>query len=158
MSELALTIFRFGFLALLWFAVFATVGVLRRDLKAPREARPVAVAPSSPLPPRTDTSRGGRRQKGRRLVVTDGELKGTVVPLSGGSVTIGRSPDSTLVLDDDYVSTRHARIYPNGTDWVLEDLGSTNGTWVNRTRITHPTLIPPGVSVKVGRTTMEIRK
>lgn len=157
MSELALTLFRLGFLILLWLAVFWTLAVLRRDLRAPREARPVTVSPSAPLPPRTEQPRRSRKSKGRKIVITDGALVGKSIALETASITIGRAPDSTLVLDDDYVSTRHARIYPNGADWVVEDLGSTNGTWVNRTRIVSPTIIPVGATVKIGRTTMEIR-
>jgi len=157
MSELALTLMRLGFLVLLWIAVFAALGVLRRDLAAPREARGVAVAPSTPVAP-SSSSRRGRRSAGRKLTVIEGELKGTAVPLGTSVITIGRAPDSTIVLRDDYVSTRHARLYPSGSDWVVEDLGSTNGTWVNKTRVTTPTVLEPGSDLRIGRTSMRIGK
>lgn len=157
MSELALTLLRIGFLLLLWVAVFVVIGVLRRDLRAPREARAVAVNPAEPVP-RADSSRRGKRSKGRKLLVTEGELKGTAVPLQSSVITIGRAPDSTLVLQDDYVSTRHARIYPSNDDWVVEDLGSTNGTWLNKTRVTRPTILPVGATLRIGRTSMKIGK
>ena len=91
-------------------------------------------------------------------MVTEGELKGTSVPLSNTPITIGRSPRSTIVLQDDYVSTDHARLSPAANDWVLEDLNSTNGTWVNKTRITRPTAVSIGSTIRIGRTTMRIEK
>ena len=158
MSELALTLLRLGFLVLLWVGVLFTLSVLRRDLRAPREARPVAIAagqqPSVPAPQRRARQTG----KGTRLVVTEGSLSGTVVPLGATPITIGRAPDSTLVLDDDYASTNHCRIYAAGGEWVVEDLQSTNGTWLDRTRITRPTVLPLGVPLRVGRSVMQVRK
>ena len=152
MSELALTLLRLGFLALLWIAVFATVGVLRRDLKAPREARPIAVTPSSPMPPPDQIPpKRGRRRKGRRLVITQGSLTGTALPLGEESILIGRAPHCSLPIDDEYASNEHARLYPSGDDWILEDLKSTNGTWINKRRITTPTPVPVGASIGIGR-------
>jgi pSer/pThr/pTyr-binding forkhead associated (FHA) protein len=157
MSEFALTLMRFGFLILLWMAVFAAIAVLRRDLQAPREARAVTVAPSTPVAQKS-SGRRGKRAAGRKLMILDGELKGAAVPLGTAVITIGRAPDSTIVLQDDYVSTRHARLYPSGSDWVVEDLGSTNGTWLNKTRVTQPTILEPGTDLRIGRTTMRIGK
>lgn len=155
--SLALTLMRLGFLVLLWIAVLAALMVLRRDLLAPREARSVTVATSEPVS-RGAANRRGRRSSGRTLRVVEGELKGTSVPLGNSVITIGRAADSTIVLQDEYVSTRHARLYPSGTDWVVEDLGSTNGTWLNKTRITRPTIVEPGSDLRIGRTTMRIGK
>lgn len=158
MSELALTLLRLGFLVLLWVGVLFSLSVLRRDLRAPREARPIALAagqqPSAPPQPRRARQAG----KGTRLVVTEGSLAGTVVPLGATPITIGRAPDSTLVLDDDYASTNHCRVYSAGGEWVVEDLNSTNGTWLDRTRITRPTVLPLGVPLRVGRSVMQVRK
>ncbi len=160
MSELALTLLRLGFLVLLWVGVLFTLSVLRRDLRAPREARPAPVAapggqqPAASSPPRRARSGG----KGSRLVVTEGPLSGTVVPLGTTPVTIGRAADSTLVVEDDYASTNHCRIYSAGGEWVVEDLNSTNGTWLDRTRITRPTVLPVGVPLRVGRSVMQVRK
>lgn len=156
MSEFALTMIRLGFLGLLWIAVFSAVAVLRRDLAAQREERGVVVTPNAPVA--QGSSRRGRRSSGRKLTVVDGELKGTAVPLSTSVITIGRAADSTIVLREDYVSNKHARIYPSGSDWVVEDLGSTNGTWIEKTRIATPTVLEPGQSLRIGRTTMRIGK
>ena len=55
-------------------------------------------------------------------------------------------------------SSRHARIYESDGAWVAEDLGSTNGTWIDRTRLTTPTVLPIGAPLRVGRTTLVIQK
>lgn len=159
MSELALTLLRLGFLVLLWVGVLTTLSTLRRDLRAPREARPAGVAAvAAPAAPVKKPSRRARSGKGSRLVVTEGPLVGTVIPLGGTPITIGRAQDSTLVLDDDYASTNHCRIYPAGGDWVVEDLQSTNGTWLDKTRLTQATVLPVGTPLRVGRTEMQVQK
>lgn len=161
MSELALTLVRLGFLTLLWAFVLLTVIVLRRDLRQPAEAKPTGRqrragrAPKAPKPPKVAKQ---QKVKGSKLVVIEGPLQGTIVPLGDIQVTIGRADDSTLVIDDDYASSRHARIYPSEGAWVVEDLGSTNGTWIDRTRITSPTVLPVGAPLRVGRTTLQIQK
>ena len=161
MSELALTLIRLGFLALLWAFVLITVFVLRRDLKQPADARPLAARSARPAKaPRAEKVKAPKasKVKGTKLVVTEGPLAGTVVPLDGAQVTIGRAPDSTIVIDDDYASSRHARVYSSEGTWVVEDLGSTNGTWIERTRITTPTVLPVGAPLRVGRTTLQLQK
>lgn len=161
MSELALTLVRLGFLTLLWTFVLVTVLALRRDLRQPAEARPTgrerrpARTARPPKPPRVARQ---QKVKGSKLVVIEGPLNGTIVPLGDVQITIGRAPDSTLIVDDDYASSRHARIYPSEGSWVVEDLGSTNGTWIDRTRITSPTVLPVGAPLRVGRTTLQIQK
>lgn len=161
MSELALTLVRLGFLTLLWTFVLVTVLALRRDLRQPAEARPTgrerkpARAPRPPKPPKVAKQ---QKVKGSKLVVIEGPLNGTIIPLGNVQITIGRAPDSTLIIDDDYASSRHARIYPSEGSWVVEDLGSTNGTWIDRTRITSPTVLPVGAPLRVGRTTLQIQK
>jgi pSer/pThr/pTyr-binding forkhead associated (FHA) protein len=160
-SELALTLVRLGFLTLLWTFVLVTVLALRRDLRQPAEARPTgrerkpARAARPPKPPKVNKQ---QKVKGSKLVVIEGPLLGTIVPLGNVQITIGRAPDSTLIIDDDYASSRHARIYPSEGSWVVEDLGSTNGTWIDRTRITTPTVLPVGAPLRVGRTTLQVQK
>jgi pSer/pThr/pTyr-binding forkhead associated (FHA) protein len=158
MSELGLTLARLAFLALLWGFVMATVLVLRRDLRQPADLRPASKSYRPPRPPKPTRAARQTKVKGTKLVVVEGPLTGTVIPLETEQVTIGRAPDSTLVIDDDYASSRHARIYPSEGTWVVEDLGSTNGTWIDRGRITTPTVLPVGAPLRVGRTTLELRK
>ena len=91
--------------------------------------------------------------------MTGGSLEGTSVPLGDQPITIGRAPDSTIVLDDDYVSHRHARLAPDAQGrWIVEDLGSTNGTYLDRQRITGPSPIANGIPVRIGKTVLELRR
>jgi pSer/pThr/pTyr-binding forkhead associated (FHA) protein len=159
-SELVLTLLRLGFLVLIWLLVVVTILVLRRDLRAPRDARPlVATAGPTGKPAKARPERAPKVKTGpRSLVVVEGPLTGTVIPLGTGDVTIGRAADSTLVLDDDYASNAHSRLTLTNGTWVVTDLGSTNGTWVDRSRITGPTPLTLGHQLKVGRTVLELRR
>ncbi|MET8622397.1 FHA domain-containing protein [Kitasatospora sp. NPDC004669] len=179
MSELTLTVMRLGFLAVLWLFVIVAIQVIRSDLFGtkvnPRTSRRGANATSGGTPAATATARpapavggsapgqtqgGGRRRGGpTQLVVVQGSLAGTTVALQGQTITLGRAHDSTIVLDDDYASSRHARIYPDQTgQWTVEDLGSTNGTYLDRQRLTAPTPLQPGMPIRIGRTVIELRK
>jgi pSer/pThr/pTyr-binding forkhead associated (FHA) protein len=162
MSELTLTIIRLGFLAVLWLFVLTTVSVMRSDLFGRRAAAraPQSRAPARPVgrPPKAAKPAKGRRGAPSVLVVTQGALSGTSVRLGETPVTLGRSHDSTIVLDDDYVSTRHAKVYPRDGQWLVEDLGSTNGTYLDRTKVNGPTPVQIGVPIRVGKTVVELRK
>jgi pSer/pThr/pTyr-binding forkhead associated (FHA) protein len=176
MSELTLTVMRLGFLAVLWLFVIVAVQVIRSDLfgtrvtqrGSRREAGRQQQAPrqqAATPPPQRGQQRaqqsGGRRGRGAptKLVVTEGTLTGTTVALQGQTISLGRAHDSTIVLDDDYASSRHARIYPDRDgQWIVEDLGSTNGTYLDRSRLTTPTPIPLGAPIRIGKTVIELRK
>jgi pSer/pThr/pTyr-binding forkhead associated (FHA) protein len=156
--ELVLQITRAGFLALLWLFVLAALRVVRSDLYAASGLR--AAAPGGRRPPRGGTSkpaRGGGRSGPKALIVTAGALAGTRIALDGRPIMIGRADDSTLVLDDDYASTRHARISQSGDDWYVEDLGSTNGTYLDRNKVSGPTRVPLGTPIRIGKTVIELR-
>ncbi|MDT9690829.1 FHA domain-containing protein [Streptomyces sp. P9(2023)] len=173
MSELTLTVMRLGFLAVLWLFVIVAVQVIRSDLFGTRvtqrgsrrqDARPQQNARQAASPPQQrgqQSGGGGRQRRGAptKLVVSEGTLTGTTVALQGQTVTLGRAHDSTIVLDDDYASSRHARIYPDRDgQWIVEDLGSTNGTYLDRTRLTTATPIPLGAPIRIGKTVIELRK
>ena len=161
MNELSLTIIRVAFLAVLWLFVIAAIGVVRTDLlggpsttarrskarqaQAPRQSRPAR-------PPRPG------RGSPRILVVTAGALKGTSLDLAQQQITLGRANDATLVLNDDYASSRHARIFPQDGQWIVEDLGSTNGTYLDRQKVTRPMPVPLGVPIRIGKTVLELRR
>jgi pSer/pThr/pTyr-binding forkhead associated (FHA) protein len=176
MSELTLTVMRLGFLAVLWLFVIVAVQVIRSDLFGAKMAQRTTTAtrrtpaPTAPTarqqPPQQQARRPqnpdtGRSRRGAptQLVVTQGSLAGTTVALQGQTITLGRAHDSTIVLDDDYASSRHARIYPDQSgQWIVEDLNSTNGTYLDRMRLTSPTPLQPGVAIRIGRTVIELRK
>jgi hypothetical protein len=165
MSELTLTLLRLGFLTLLWVFVLAVVAVLRRDLYGTRVTRRATI-PGGPRPPsrppvapdRPRTSEDPGRGAPRTLVVTEGSLQGTTLALGQAAILIGRAPECTLVLEDDYASNRHARFVLTQGVWRIEDLGSTNGTFLGRSRVEAPTPVEPGVPVRIGRTVLELRR
>ena len=161
MNDLTLLLIRLAFLAVLWLFVIAAVGVVRTDLfgqaRQGRQRRRQR-KPQQPKPPRPP--RAGRPGRGtpQRLLVTAGGLAGTSIGLSDQQITIGRANDATLVLNDDYASTRHARLFPQDGQWIVEDLGSTNGTYLDRQKVTQPTPVPPGVPIRIGKTVLELRR
>lgn len=158
MPEIVLAAARFGFLVLLWIFVFTVVGVIRRDLFTGSRAGRLVAAPRGVNV--VAGARPAKVKKGRaahQLVVTAGALAGTKITLGEAPITIGRAEDSTLVITDDYASARHARLVPRDGQWVLEDLGSTNGTYLDRTKVSGPTPVPLGVPIRIGRTSLELR-
>ena len=92
-----------------------------------------------------------------RLVITSGPKAGQELPLGRDPLTIGRSSDSGLVIRDEYTSTHHARLMLWGEQWMLQDLDSTNGTFLDGARVTVPTPVDFGATIRVGTTTFELR-
>lgn len=172
MSELTYTVFRFGLLALLWVFVLSLAAVLRRDIYGTRISRRRPSESRTPAPARPPMPAAGpgavaaiqheqrqprRRRQPKTLVVTEGQLAGTSLPLGRQGVLIGRGPECTVVLDDEYASGRHARIFPRGDSWFVEDQGSRNGTTVNGVQITGAVPVESGAVIRIGRTTLELR-
>jgi pSer/pThr/pTyr-binding forkhead associated (FHA) protein len=161
MNALELTLVRLGFLAVLWLFVIAAVGVVRTDMFGPASQRRRSAARQSTLPrqpqPKAKPARPGRSTP-QQLLVTAGTLAGTSLELTDQQITIGRADDATLVLSDDYASTRHARLFPQDGQWLVEDLGSTNGTYLDRQRVTRPTPVSIGVPIRIGKTVLELRR
>jgi pSer/pThr/pTyr-binding forkhead associated (FHA) protein len=159
MSALTLLLIRLAFLAILWLFVIAAVGVVTTDMFGPslpgRKARKRQrqQRPAKPSRP-TRSARG----EAHRLLVTAGALAGTSLGLTDQQITVGRANDATLVLNDDYASSRHARLFPQDGQWIVEDLGSTNGTYLDRQKVTQPTPVPVGVPIRIGKTVLELRK
>ncbi len=162
MSELTLTLIKLGFLAVLWLFVLSAVSVVRSDIfgtKAGADVRGGA-RPSRQPKPAKEPRRPRKPARGRpsHLHVVEGPNAGQSVPLGDGPVLLGRGTDAAIRLDDDYVSTRHARFATNGEQWFVEDLGSTNGTYLGSQRITAPVPIEIGTPVRLGKTIVELRK
>lgn len=173
MSELVLLLLRIGFLLILWFFVFGVVYSLRADLfgvkvrKLPVEATAGAGAAASASAPAAPVAKPASAKPStgpatvataKRLVITSGPKAGLELPLSADSLTIGRSSESALVIRDDYTSSHHARLMIRGDAWAIQDLDSTNGTFVAGQRVTGPPVsLALGTPIKVGATTFELR-
>lgn len=179
MSELTLLVLRLAFLLLLWVFVFVIVYTLRTDLFGPRTRRmndghrpapaPFAAAASSPGPTASAAASAltepldrrpplASERTAHRLVITSGPREGMELQLPEDQLAIGRSSESGLVIRDDYTSTHHARLMLWNDEWVIQDLDSTNGTFVDGSRVTLPTPVPLGTPVTIGQTSFELRR
>jgi pSer/pThr/pTyr-binding forkhead associated (FHA) protein len=164
MNPFTLTLIKLAFLAMLWLFVIAAVGVIRADLFGSKAATRAAERARTARPKAKAARQGKaparvRRNEPSKLVVTQGPIQGTTLDLAAAPViTIGRANDATLVVTDDYASSRHARIFAQDGQWIVEDLGSTNGTYLGRTKVTRPTPVPVGVPIRIGKTVVELRK
>lgn len=173
MSELTLLVLRLAFLLLLWVFVFVIVYTLRSDLfgqrtRRMRDGQPAASAPFVGAAAASATSAITQpvdrqpplasARTAHRLVITSGPREGTELALPEDQLAIGRSSESGLVIRDDYTSTHHARLMLWNDEWVVQDLDSTNGTFVDGARVSAPTPVPLGVPVTVGQTTFELRR
>jgi hypothetical protein len=163
MNSLTLTLIRVAFLAVLWLFVIAAIGVIRTDLLGTTAIPRVRRGNRNPPPPMQQPPRPARpprpgRGAPRFLVVTEGGLAGVSIDLADQQITLGRANDATLVLTDDYASSYHARIFPQDGQWLVEDLNSTNGTYLDRQKVTRPTPVPPGVPIRIGKTVLELRR
>lgn len=163
MPESLLTILKFCFLALLWlfflrvlWAVWAEVNN-PAPTSAPRRAGPTGVPrAAAPAPARPSPAGGGDSTVLR--VVEPADRRGTTFPL-GDELTVGRAPSCHVALpEDSYASQLHARIYRRDGRLWLEDLGSTNGTYLNAKPIKAPVALRRGDRVQVGRTVLELAR
>lgn len=169
MNELAIAALRFGLLLALWILIVSIVTSQGRDLVVGRrnKTRRSPAAAGSPTAAASDSSTTGGHtvhagpptpapRLASTLVIGQGPLAGRRIDLQGRPLLMGRAQDADLVLEDDYASGRHARLFPQGTRWFLEDLGSTNGTFVDGAQISRALPVGPGSSIRIGKTVMEI--
>jgi pSer/pThr/pTyr-binding forkhead associated (FHA) protein len=156
-SALVVAVVKYGLLTLLWVFVLLAVRTIRSDLSGKPAGAPAAPTAPKAAKAAKPVKPAKRRGAPRQLVVTEGALRGTTVTLADVPVTLGRAHDSTLVLTDDYASNKHARLVPDGGTWTLEDLGSTNGTYLGTTKVSRPTAVPVGTPIRIGKTVMELR-
>lgn len=172
MSELTLLAFRIAFLVALWVFVFFVVYAVRSDLfgdkvkrliprssKSSAEKSVFLTSAHTPLTrsaPTTSTS-PAVATGALSLLITAGPKQGESLGLTTQPVSIGRSSDSSIVIRDDYTSTHHARLEYRAGAWVLNDLGSTNGTFLAGSKINGPTEVPVNTPFTIGSTTFEIR-
>ena len=153
MPNLVLELLKYAFLAILYIFVARAVKAVYLELRAPTPRRASARAPAPARPPARRTKKAPRK-----LAIVEGDsLKGKSFDVSE-ELVVGRAEKCHIVLDDTYVSQMHARIFSKGEAVMVEDLGSTNGTYLNRRRITSPSELQRGDRVKIGKTVMELRK
>lgn len=173
-TELTFAILKYGLLALLWIFVWCAIRSLHKDIEifSPRKKKLMDknkrsnYASESNNKVRNNISQNDEQHNKSShnngptlLVIIDGPLAGSSFPLNASGVTLGRSASNTVVLNDEFVSSHHARVYFNNSvqSWVLEDLGSTNGTMIGHARVTEPVVLKPRTSVRIGATMFELR-
>jgi pSer/pThr/pTyr-binding forkhead associated (FHA) protein len=150
-------------LILLWGFVIAAVVAVRHDIFGTKTPKPAAATTTAPAPVAkpAPAPKPARKRRGAppatKVVVIEGDAAGTTVALSSLPITIGRAATSTIVLADDYVSNNHARLVPRGQDWLVEDVGSTNGTFVGDAKVTEPVVVRAGGRIKIGRNVLELQ-
>lgn len=156
MSGLLLAVLKIGFLLAMWLFILFIANIIRTDMFGRRATdEEVAAAVDDPRPGKLTRKQRQELKSQPRLTVVAGRANGTSVPLVG-EISLGRTVDSTLDIDDDYASGRHARLYRDAQGWIVEDLTSTNGTYVNGVRIQDPTRITPDDIIRIGRTQLKL--
>jgi len=160
MSELTLLLIRFAYLAILWIFVLSAISVVRSDMFGARvDSTPRAERRSQKKAPK-NAAKTARRPRGAptHVAIVEGANADEKISLDDAPLLIGRGSDAAIRLDDDYVSTRHARIAASGDQWFVEDLGSTNGTYIGSQRLSQPTTLQLGTQIRIGKTILELRK
>jgi len=170
MAPIVLPLLQGAFLLLLYLFVWRIARAVLRDIRAsapaaqppaalahpPRQMVPAAHLPARP--PSPGDLKHAFRAPPRELVVHRAGGKATVLPLDGAPISFGRAAPATVVLDDPYVSDSHARVWRDGQEWLVTDLGSTNGTFLNQVKVTDPTPLAAGDQLGIGKTTVEVRR
>jgi hypothetical protein len=144
---------------------FPGVPAVASAAAAPRQQAPHPPTPAPKVPTFTplEGSSAGTHPRATtgnasRLVITSGAKAGTEIPLGTMALTIGRSTDSSVVIRDDFTSTHHARLMVWNEEWMLQDLDSTNGTFLDDKRVTSPVAVPLNTTIKIGSTSFELRR
>ncbi len=153
MSELAITLLRFGFLIVLWLAIFLVLNLMRRDLNRAerrKSIRPDAMRVAFP-------TNLNRKSKINKLVVIARDSVQNEYPLQSGML-IGRAESNNVVIQDDYASAIHAEITMDDSGWIYTDKGSTNGSWIGRKRIVEPVRLRQGTEVRINQTILRFVK
>lgn len=153
MPDLVLLVLKYVFLAVLYIFVGRAIRAMYLEVRAvPARTATGATRPAAQPP------RGRAKKAPKKAVVVEGDnLRGRSFDL-GEELTVGRAEKCHVVLDDPYVSQVHARIFTKGDGYMVEDLGSTNGTYLNRRRLSGPAALSRGDRVKIGRTVLEMRR
>ncbi|MDX6410374.1 MAG: hypothetical protein QOE13_3445 [Gaiellaceae bacterium] len=159
MPDSLLTILKFCFLALLYLFFMRVLRAVWAEMKAPTTVTPMPAEAVRAARNWGGSNRGGGNSKGpggRLRVIEPAETKGQTYDL-GDELTVGRAGGCQITLDDTYVSQLHARVFRREGQLYVEDLGSTNGTYLNRKKVTAPIAIRKGDRLQIGKTVMELQ-
>jgi hypothetical protein len=158
-TPFVLAVLKYVFLALLYFFVFRAIRSVALDVSGRRRPSVTQVMAEQRVQRAPKPTRGGKPGKAPTSLVvkTENGKKAGTFPLKD-QLQIGRAEACHVRLDDRYSSQFHARLYPKNGTWYLEDLGSTNGTYLNRQRVQGSTEVQAGDSIRIGRTTLELRR
>jgi hypothetical protein len=155
MPPFVLTVLKVVFLALLYFFVYRVIRSSYLDLRT-ASARPAPVARARTAPEAAAPARAGKPP--RTVVVMDERGAKLQSRALDGQLQIGRAEACQIQLTDTYASQFHAKLYGRDGGWFVEDLGSTNGTYVNQRRITAPVELRAGDRIRIGKTTLELKR
>ncbi|MEE9415530.1 MAG: FHA domain-containing protein [Acidimicrobiales bacterium] len=162
MSEQLLTVLKLFLLVLLYLFFLRVLQAVWSEVRGPRPNQPTkpqrAEKRSRPLAGVVSSRRTAARGSAhgsRLMMVEPPEIAGTSFEL-GDEIVIGRSASCQITLDDTYVSQLHTRVFNREGRYFVEDLGSTNGTYLNRNKVSAPTPVNPGDRVQVGSTVLEL--
>jgi hypothetical protein len=148
--EELLLVLKIAFVVLLYLFIWRIVRTASRDLRLPQESFILAPGAAGALP----VAEPEPIEAGRLVVVTSPTLQeGEARALDSSPLTVGRGPQNDVPLErDDYASARHARIEPRRDGVWVEDIGSTNGTYLNGIKLTRARKLTPGDVVRIGET------
>ena len=155
MPPFVLTVLKVVFLALLYFFIYRAIRSVVADIRPVGRAA-AGRAQGSRAKPIAKPRGGGKAP--RSLVVLDEQGAKVETIQLNGTLQVGRAEACQIRLPDTYASSFHARIYSRDGSWYIEDLGSTNGTYLNQRRITAPAELRAGDKVKIGKTTLDLRR
>jgi pSer/pThr/pTyr-binding forkhead associated (FHA) protein len=150
----ALSALKYGLFALLFLFLWRSMRWVVRGLNVDRSAPAVAVSNG---PPARKDGASSQPNPITLMVHADGAGKPRAMYLATNTV-VGRGAECDLRLDDTYVSQEHARIFAKDSSWYVEDLGSTNGTFVNEQRLAAPAMLTSGDRIRVGTTVLELAR
>ncbi len=163
MPEPVLTLLKYLFLAVLYLFFMRVLRAVWVELREPKPAplaptpSPVPSSPNMPAPRSVPSTPGGLGPE-RLVVIAPADQEGSEFAL-GDEVTVGRAGGcGVLLADDTFVSQLHARVFRRDGDIYVEDLGSTNGTYLNKKKVTAPVVVRKGDKIQFGRTTLEVRR
>ena len=161
MSELALFLVRIGFVAVLWIFILSLLSVIRADLYGRRVISRIAKQSVPNLAAGSVADLGIEDSdtfEPTKISIITGRNAGSSIEIAGKKeILIGRASSSDLVISDEFASGMHAKLVLVGEDWVLQDLNSTNGTFLDGKRVSTPATMKAGMTIRIGTTNFELR-